>query len=53
VTRLSVVTDESTSVARQRELIQASAKARGVRITGWAEDPDTSASKVHPLKRRS
>jgi site-specific DNA recombinase len=51
VIRLSVTTDQTTSPERQRELIEAKAKARGSMIIGWAEDPDVSASKVHPFKR--
>jgi len=47
VLRISVQTDESTSLARQRREIEAKAKARGSVIIGWAEDPDVSASKVH------
>lgn len=42
--RLSVATDESTSIARQREAITAWAAASGGTVVGWAEDSDVSGS---------
>ncbi|SPM32049.1 recombinase family protein [Mycobacterium terramassiliense] len=46
--RLSVSSDESTSVERQREHIKAWAKLHGHTIIGWAEDVDVSG-KVSPF----
>jgi site-specific DNA recombinase len=40
--RISRATDESTSVERQREIIEAWAKANEHQIVGWAEDLDIS-----------
>jgi site-specific DNA recombinase len=51
VVRLSVLTDETTSPERQREIITAAAGARGSGVVSWAEDLDVSATKVHPFKR--
>lgn len=51
VIRLSELTKDTTSPARQHEIITAAAKARGSTIVGWAEDLDVSASKIHPMKR--
>jgi site-specific DNA recombinase len=51
VIRLSKLTDETTSPARQRELIEQKAAARDAVIVGWAQDDDISASKYHPMKR--
>lgn len=42
--RLSRSTEESTSVQRQRELIQNWATSNGHEIVGWAEDVDVSGS---------
>ncbi len=42
--RLSRSTEESTSVERQREVIQQWASANGHEIVGWAEDLDVSGS---------
>jgi site-specific DNA recombinase len=42
--RLSRATEESTSVERQRELIEAWVKANDHEIVGWAEDIDVSGS---------
>lgn len=46
--RLSVATDESTSVERQREHIEQWAKLHGHVIVGWAEDVDVSG-KLSPF----
>lgn len=43
-TRLSVDTDESTSIERQREAIQQWAAAGGHTVVGWAEDISVSGS---------
>ncbi|MCV7186398.1 recombinase family protein [Mycolicibacterium murale] len=42
--RLSVTTDESTSIERQREVIARWAEANGHNMIGWAEDVDVSGS---------
>lgn len=42
--RLSRLTEESTSVERQRELIENWANTHGHEIVGWAEDIDVSGS---------
>ncbi len=42
--RLSRVTDESTSIERQREVIQQWSDANGHSVVGWAEDLDVSGS---------
>ena len=42
--RLSRLTDESTSLARQRELITDWAKNNGHEVVAWAEDSDVSGS---------
>ena len=42
--RLSVAADESTSIERQREIIQQWADANGHNVIGWAEDVDVSGS---------
>jgi DNA invertase Pin-like site-specific DNA recombinase len=42
--RLSRLTDESTSAARQRELIEQWADSHGHEVVGWAEDLDVSGS---------
>lgn len=47
--RLSRLTDESTSEARQRELIQKYADANGHTVVGWAVDLDVSRS-VNPFE---
>jgi site-specific DNA recombinase len=46
--RLSVFTDESTSVERQREIITQWATVHGHTIVGWAEDIDVSG-KLSPF----
>lgn len=51
VVRISNLTDESTSVARQREIVKRAASLREGEVIGWAEDEDVSASKVIPTKR--
>ncbi|WKW87250.1 serine integrase [Mycobacterium phage Chargerpower] len=47
--RLSRATDESTSVERQREIIESWAKQNGHEVVGWAEDQDVSGA-VDPFK---
>jgi len=42
--RLSRLTDESTSAARQRQLIEQWAETHGHEVIGWAEDLDVSGS---------
>lgn len=42
--RLSRSSEESTSIERQREIIEAWAKANDHTVVGWAEDPNTSGS---------
>ncbi|MGY4869798.1 recombinase family protein [Mycolicibacterium elephantis] len=42
--RLSVASDESTSIERQRELVTAWAESNGHNVIGWAEDVDVSGS---------
>lgn len=42
--RLSRLTEESTSAARQREIIEQWAKSNEHEIVGWAEDVDVSGS---------
>jgi site-specific DNA recombinase len=42
--RLSVASDESTSIERQREVITAWAESHGHNVIGWAEDVDVSGS---------
>lgn len=42
--RLSVASDESTSIERQREVITAWAESNGHNLVGWAEDIDVSGS---------
>ncbi|CAN5550331.1 recombinase family protein [soil metagenome] len=42
--RLSVASDESTSIERQREVIDSWAKSNGHKVIGWAEDVDVSGS---------
>uniref|UniRef100_A0AB39U1U6 Serine integrase n=1 Tax=Mycolicibacterium phage JSGardenL2 TaxID=3240808 RepID=A0AB39U1U6_9CAUD len=42
--RLSVASEESTSIERQREVIEQWANANGHTIVGWAEDIDVSGS---------
>lgn len=42
--RLSRATDESTSVDRQREVIEGWAAANGAVVVGWAEDIDVSGA---------
>jgi hypothetical protein len=44
VIRLSELTAPTTSPARQREIITASAFRRGDEIAGWAEDLNVSAT---------
>uniref|UniRef100_A0AB39U217 Resolvase/invertase-type recombinase catalytic domain-containing protein n=1 Tax=Mycolicibacterium phage Alyssa1 TaxID=3240801 RepID=A0AB39U217_9CAUD len=40
--RLSVASEESTSIERQREVIEQWANANGHTVVGWAEDIDVS-----------
>lgn len=47
--RLSRLTEESTSAARQREIIEQWADVNGHEIIGWAEDIDVSGS-VDPFE---
>lgn len=47
--RLSRYRDSSTSIERQREIIEAYAKAHDHEVVAWAEDVDVSRT-VHPLK---
>ncbi|MEU7468922.1 recombinase family protein [Streptomyces sp. NPDC044984] len=49
--RLSVLTDETTSPARQREANEQAAAHIGAEIIGEAEDLDVSASKTTPWER--
>ncbi|ORJ97764.1 recombinase family protein [Prescottella equi] len=42
--RLSRLTDESTSIERQRETIQRWAESQGHTVVGWAEDADVSGA---------
>lgn len=42
--RLSRLTDESTSAARQKDIIESWAKSNDHEIVGWAEDLDVSGS---------
>lgn len=42
--RLSRLTDESTSIERQRETIQRWAETQGHTVVGWAEDADVSGA---------
>lgn len=52
VTRLSVMKgQDTTSPARQKEIIKAKARERGEEIVLWAEDNDVSASKFAPTQR--
>jgi site-specific DNA recombinase len=51
VVRLSIERGNTTSPARQKEIITAAAAARGRKIVAWAEDLTVSAFKIHPLKR--
>lgn len=51
VIRLSLQTDETTSPARQRDVITKFAALRGDEIVGWAEDLDVSATKYAPWER--
>ncbi|MBW0015209.1 recombinase family protein, partial [Mycobacterium sp.] len=46
--RLSVFSDESTSVERQREIITRWSQLHGHTIVGWAEDIDVSG-KLSPF----
>lgn len=48
-TRLSRSTEESTSIERQREIIESWAKQNDHEIVGWAEDVDVSGS-VDPFE---
>lgn len=42
--RLSKLTDESTSIVRQREMIQQWCELQGHTVVGWAEDTDVSGT---------
>jgi site-specific DNA recombinase len=50
--RLSRSTEESTSIERQREIIQQWTEANGHTLVGWAEDVDVSGS-VDPFETPS
>jgi site-specific DNA recombinase len=52
VTRLSVDSDESTSIARQHAAIAAWADGHGHTVAGWVEDTDVSGA-VEPRARKS
>jgi site-specific DNA recombinase len=47
--RLSRSTDESTSIERQREMIQQWSDLHGHEVIGWADDTDVSGS-IDPFK---
>jgi site-specific DNA recombinase len=47
--RLSRSTEESTSIERQREVVQQWADANGHTVVGWATDVDVSGS-LDPFK---
>lgn len=49
--RLSRVTDNSTSFARQGRAVEDVAASIGGTVIGWADDPDVSAAKVAPKDR--
>jgi site-specific DNA recombinase len=51
LTRLSVLTDESTSPERQTEHIDGKAQAKDIDIVARVEDLDVSATKVGPFER--
>lgn len=51
VVRLSVADDASTSVDRQREIIENATRAREGTLVGTAEDVDVSATKTTPWER--
>lgn len=53
VLRLSRVTEESTSIERQREVCERLCAERSFEIVGYAEDPDVSAGKTSPFERPS
>ncbi|WP_129312063.1 recombinase family protein [Streptomyces sp. L2] len=50
--RLSVLTDETTSPARQELDLRVLARERGCRVIGVASDLNVSATKVPPWKRK-
>lgn len=50
--RLSRMTDETTSPARQRTATQTVADLRRLRVVDVAEDLDVSASKIPPMQRK-
>ncbi len=49
--RLSRSTDESTSISRQRQIIEQWAEGHGHTLAGWAEDIDVSGS-IDPFETR-
>jgi DNA invertase Pin-like site-specific DNA recombinase len=51
--RLSVLTDDTTSPARQELDLRMLAKERGYRVVGVASDLNVSATKVPPWRRKS
>lgn len=51
VVRISRLTDESTSLARQREVVLAASERVAGVVVAWAEDSDVSASKYPPTAR--
>lgn len=53
VLRLSRVTEESTSIERQRQVCETLCAERGYEVVGYAEDPDVSAGKTSPFERPS
>jgi site-specific DNA recombinase len=53
IVRLSKSADPaSTSIARQREIIENYVESQGMILVGWAEDPATSAFKIPPERRK-
>jgi site-specific DNA recombinase len=53
IVRLSKTADPaSTSLTRQREIIENYCESQGMSLVGWAEDPATSAFKIPPERRR-
>lgn len=50
--RLSRSTEESTSIERQREVVEQWAAANGHSVVGWAEDVDVSGS-IDPFETKS
>jgi DNA invertase Pin-like site-specific DNA recombinase len=53
IVRLSKSADPaSTSLTRQREIIESYVESQGMILVGWAEDPATSAFKIPPERRK-